>query len=174
MASTKLSADCDSSTSCARVPTTSSGSLARTVRISARSAGLRCAPPEQTASLRSRGARSCRKSSITSGLSVSTLCLPYVFETKHNCTGGAGHAEWTHDLMVQFQQHRRGVCCAHFEVVIRREMAVHARRKLALKQQFVVRENTHPRGGRSGNRKVQCRVARKRAHRSRSHLRGRC
>src|SRR5947207_12000331 len=76
MASTKASGPTDRIASPARVAIISSGSLARTARISARSAGARCAPPVHIASFRSRVARPCRRSSTTSGLRVSNGSLP--------------------------------------------------------------------------------------------------
>src|SRR5271166_1658043 len=114
------------SASWARVETISSGSPARTARIYARSAGPRCAPLEQTASLRSRAARSWRRSSMTSGLRVSTIGRPQIVPTEDHCTGGARGAKGAHDLMVQFQQHRGRVGGGDFEVFVGGEMAVDA------------------------------------------------
>src|SRR5271170_1616059 len=125
MASKKFSSGWESKASCARVETISSSSPASTARISARSAGPRCAPLEHTASLRSRAARAWRKSSITSGLSVSTGCGPQIVFTEHHCTGGSRRTERAHHLMVQFQQHRGRVRGGDFEVLGGGEVAIY-------------------------------------------------
>src|SRR6266852_9416894 len=118
---------CDRNASWARLATTSSASCAKTARISARSAAERCAPPVQTAILRSRVARPWRSASTSSGLRVSTGCRPQVFLAKHYCTGGAGGTDGRDDLAVQFQQHRAGVRRGDLERGLRREMAGFAR-----------------------------------------------
>src|SRR6267378_516871 len=167
IASTNDSTGCERIASCARAATISSASPASTAKISARSAGARCAPPAQTAILRSRVARPWRSSSITSGPSGSTGCLPQIFLAKHHCTGGAGRAEGRHRLPVQFQQYCRRVACGHFKLLLGREMARLAGRQLRIKQELVVRHNAHAGCRRSGNRKIE------RGNRGRGRISGR-
>src|SRR5260370_701939 len=102
------STGCERKASWARLATTSSASCAKTARISARSAAERCAPPVQTAILRSRVARPWRSASTSSGLRVSTGCRPQVFLAKHYCTGGAWGTDGRDHLALHFQHHRAG------------------------------------------------------------------
>src|SRR6266404_5074995 len=155
MASTNDSMGCERIASCARSDTISSASPASTAKSSARSGGARCAPPAQTANLRSRVARPWRKSSISSGLSGSTGCLPQIFLAKHYCTGGAGRAKRRHRLPVQFQQHGRRVAGGHFKLPIGGEVARLAGRQLGIEQELAVGHDTYACGGRSGNGKIE-------------------
>src|SRR6266849_3072937 len=166
MASTKDSTGCERIASCARSDTISSASPASTAKSSARSAGARCAPPAQTANLRSRGARPCRKSSISSGLSGSTGCLPQILLAEHHCTGGAVRAKRRHRLPVQFQQYGRRVARSHFKLLFGGEAARLAGGQLRIEQELAVRQDAYARGRRSGNRKIErgirrCRRARR-------------
>src|ERR1700674_931177 len=154
-ASTKDSTGCERIASCARAATISSASWARTVRISARSAGARCAPPVQTAIFRSRVARLWRRSSRTSGLRVSTRLRPQVLPTKHHCTGGAGRSKGWHGFAVQFQQHRRGVSRSDLELLIGRKVTGLPGGQLGVEKKFVVSEDADARGGGGGNREVE-------------------
>src|SRR5258707_925412 len=117
MASTNAWGGMERSASWARVATISSASCASTAMTSARSAALKWAAPEHTASLRSRVARLCFRSSTTSGLRDSTGYLPQIFRTEDYSTGGAGRAERRHHVPVQFQQHCGGVGRGDFEMV---------------------------------------------------------
>src|SRR5260370_4262591 len=121
------STGCERKASWAGLATTSSASCAKTARISARSAAERCAPPVQTAILRSRVARPWRSASTSSGLRVSTGCRPQIFLAKHYCTEGARGSDGRHGLAVQFQQHRGGVRRGDLKRGLRGEMAVFAR-----------------------------------------------
>src|SRR5713226_3497701 len=154
-ASTNASTGSERIASCARLATISSPSWARTARISARSAGARCAPPAQTAIFRSRVARPWRKSSRTSGLRVSTWLRPQILLTKHHCTGGAGRAEGRHGLAVQFQQHRGGVCGSHLELLIGRKVTGLPGRHFRVEKKFVIGEDADARGRGSGDGKVE-------------------
>src|ERR1700676_1460602 len=140
---------------CARSETISSVSPASTARISARSAGARCAPPEQTAILRSRGARPARRSSRISGLRGSTGCLPQIFLAKHYCTGGSGSSNGRHGSPVQFQQHRGGIGRGHFKLLAGGKVPRFSGGKFCIKQQRAVRQDAHAGGRGSGNGKVE-------------------
>src|SRR6266446_6886929 len=140
-ASTMDSSGCERKASCARLATTSSASCANTARISARSAAERCAPPLQTAILRSRVARPWRRASISSGLRVSTGCRPQILLAKDYCTGAAGRANGRHGLAVQFQQHRAGVAGGDLEGGLRREMAVLSRRNFGIEHQLAISQD---------------------------------
>src|SRR6267142_6146065 len=155
MASTNDSMGCERIASCARSDTISSASPASTAKSSARSAGARCAPPAQMANLRSRGARPCRKSSISSGLRASTGCLPQILLAKHHCTGGAGRAKRRHRLPVQFQQYRRRVASGHFKLQFGGEVARLAGAQLGVEQELPVRQDAHACCSRSGNGKIE-------------------
>src|SRR5438128_7596829 len=98
----------ESNASRAREATISSESCESTVSTSARSTGFRCAPAEQTASLRSRVARLCRSSSTTSGERDSTAYLPWVLRSQNHFTGGARRAVRRDQVRVQFQQQGGG------------------------------------------------------------------
>src|SRR4029077_14221131 len=135
--------------------TTSSGSIARMERISARSAAGRCAPVEQTAILRSRVARPWRRSSTTSGLRVSTACPPQIMLSQHNCTGCAGGAEGRHGLAVQFQQYPSGVGGGHFKLVGGGEVPDRAGGDRIVQKWLAVSDDTDVRGGESGQRKIE-------------------
>src|SRR5258708_725769 len=154
MASTNASTGCERIASCARVATISSASPARIARISARSAGARCAPPVQTAIFRSRVARPWRRSSRTSGLRVSTGLWPQVLLTKHHCTGGAGCAEGRHGLAVQFQQHRGGVPGGHLELLIGRKVTGLPGRQLGVEKMLVAGGEGGGGAGGGGDEKV--------------------
>src|SRR6267142_3790610 len=154
-ASTNASGEIERSASCARVATISSGSCANTARTSARSAALRCAPPEHTASLRSRVARLCFSSSMTSGLRDSTGYLTQILRAEDYSTGGAGRAEGRHHVPVQFQQHGGRVRGGHFEMVGGGEAAVFTRGELPIENNSIVRDDANARGGRSGDGKLQ-------------------
>src|SRR6266849_9161895 len=121
-ASTTDSIGCERNASWARLATTSSASCANTARISARSAAARCAPPVQTAILRSRVARPLRNASIRSGLRVSTGVSASNLLGKHYCTGGAKRTDEPHRVAVQFQQHWAGVGRGCVYVLHRRVM----------------------------------------------------
>src|SRR6266481_422597 len=138
MASMIDSVGCESKASCARLATTSSVSSASTASISARSAADTCAPPLQTAILRSRVARPWRRASMSSGLRVSTGCRPQILLAKHYCTGAAGRANGRHGLAVQFQQHRAGIAGSYLEGGLCREMAALSRRNFGIKHQLAV------------------------------------
>src|SRR6267143_4797025 len=155
IASTNDSTGCERIASCARSDTISSASPASTAKTSARSAGARCAPPAQTAILRSRVARPWRRSSITSGLRGSTGCLPQIFLAKHHCTGGAGRAKRRHRLPVQFQQYCRRVACGHFKLLFGGEVARLAGGQFVIEQELAVRQDTYARCSRSGNREIE-------------------
>src|SRR5215467_7025956 len=137
MASTKASGATDNIASLARLAIISSVSPARTARISARSAGARCAPPVHIASFRSRVARPCRRSSKTSGLR-STGYLPQVFVAEYHSTEGPGGAEGRHGSAVQLQQYRGGVCRANVKLLLRREMQSVSRVDLRVRKELAV------------------------------------
>src|SRR6266850_2546356 len=161
IASTNDSMGCERIASCARSDTISSASPASTAKSSARSAGARCAPPAQMANLRSRVARPWRKSSISSGLSGSTGCLPQILLAEHHCTGGAGRAKRRHRLPVQFQQYGRRAACGHFKLLFGAEAARLAGGQLGIEQQLVIRQDAHARCSRSGNREFERRISRR-------------
>src|SRR5437588_6895615 len=152
MASIKVSGGRERMASAARVAIISSGSLASTARISARSAGARCAPPAQTASFLSRVARPCRRSSTTSGLRVSTGSLPQILVAEHHSTEGSRRAEGRHRFAVQCQQHCRGVGCADVKLLFGRETQSFARVHFGVQKKFVVRNHANMRAccGRNG------------------------
>src|SRR5712692_10742545 len=150
-ASTKDSTGCERIASCAREETISSASWASTARISARSAGARCAPPAQTAILRSRVARPWRKSSRTSGLRVSTGRLPQILLVKHHCTGTTGRPGARQGLAVQFQQHGGEIPRGHHELLIRAKVASDIGGQLGVEKDLVVREDGHASGALLGS-----------------------
>src|SRR5258707_10301083 len=154
-ASTMDSTGCERKASWARLATTSSASCAKTARISARSAAERCAPPVQTAILRSRVARPWRSASTSSGLRVSTGCRPQIFLAKHYCTGGARGSDGRHGLAVQFQQHRGIVRRGDLKRGLRGEMAGLGCWNLWVEPPLSGGKDAHPRGrgGGRGERK---------------------
>src|SRR5258708_26300951 len=156
-ASTNASTGCERMASCARSATISSASPERTARISARSAGARCAPPVHTAIFRSRVARPCRRSSSTSGLSASTGLPPQIFLSQHYCTGGAGRAERPHGLAVQFQQYSGGIPRGHLALLLGRKETGLSRRQLSVQQKSVVGKEADARGRGGGDGKLQTR-----------------
>src|SRR5262245_61590864 len=127
----------------ARLATSSSESSAITERISARSAGGIWTPPVHTASLCSRLARPCRKSSSTSALSVSTGGLPQIVLGQHNCTGGVGSSERRNRPPVQVQQQRGTVRRGDLQPVGAGEMPVFTGLNLAVEHDVTVRKNLH-------------------------------
>src|SRR5215467_2329976 len=152
MASTNASGATERTASLARVAIISSGSAESTARISARSAGRRCAPLVQTASLRSRVARPCRRSSTTSGLRVSTGSLPQTLLAIHHSTEGPRSTEGRHGPAVQLQQHGRRVCCAHVKLLFRREMLGFSGVQFRVHQELAIPQNANVRthGSRNG------------------------
>src|SRR6266404_3752813 len=155
-ASTMDSTGCERKASWARLATTSSASCAKTARISARSAAERCAPPVQTAILRSRVARPWRSASTSSGLRVSTGCRPQIFLAKHYCTGGARGSDGRHGLAVPFQQHGGGLRRGDLIRGLRGEMAVLARCNLSVEHYLAVGKDAHARGGGGGHGEIKC------------------
>src|SRR5215469_2883393 len=170
IASTKDSVVTERMASPARVAIISSGSPARTARISARSAGSRCAPPVQTASLRSRVARPCRRSSTTSGLRVSTGYLPQVLVGIYHSTERSRRTEGRHRSAVQLQQHDRGVRRANVELAFRGEMQGFAGVHSSVEKDVIIGNDPNMRRPRGGKREFQGYIGR-RSHLDRSFLR---
>src|SRR6266852_3292312 len=151
MASRKASRGTERSASAARWAIISSGSLTKTTRISARSAGARCKPPEQTAILRSRVVRPARNSCRSSGLMGSTGLLLQVFPAQRYFTRRARRAERRHGLAVQFQQHPAGVSRGNHKLTAGPEMAGFAGVELAVEENMAVGGDADPGGDGDGD-----------------------
>src|SRR5690349_17638818 len=160
MASTKASGATDRIASLARVAIISSGSLARTARISARSVGARCAPPVHIASFRSRVARPCRRSSTISGFSSTAGSLPQVLLSQYHSTERAGRTKGRHRPAVQLQQHCRRVSSADVKLLLRCEMQSVSGGDLRVRKELSVCNNAHMSARRGGNRKREGHIGR--------------